>query len=122
MHVLADFLKSEALKNDAINAMIEKHTEAGRYPWYLATYVYSSTVPASPLRRLIVDFHIWRGKGSGLKDSPDRGGPKEFFQDVANAILAAGAEIWAETRQVPYLTDSCAYHEHADGVRCDTGT
>lgn len=115
LYILGDHLQAEGFKNAVIDAMIEKHGEYSIYPAHLATRTYENTLPSSPLRRLLVDFHVWVGKGfsKSARDLPDiTSSPREFLMDVVLALTDAGPKLEDPKVVKPWKADGCAYHEH----------
>lgn len=56
-------LKDEKFANACLTAIIETVTDTDRFPSGVATEVYEFTQAGDRLRRLIVDLHVWFGKG-----------------------------------------------------------
>ena len=63
MYLLGKNLQDEMFVNKVIDALVEKVAETESYPTGMATEVYESTEPHDKLRRLIVDLHVWMGRG-----------------------------------------------------------
>lgn len=64
-------LKDEAFTNASIDAIIEKMTISDRYPTGIASEVYRFTPAGDDLRGLLVDVHVWRGRGTWVKAPHD---------------------------------------------------
>lgn len=63
-YILGAHLHDERFRNAAINAVVQKVEDEEEYPTGLASDVYRYTAPGDRLRRLIVDFHVWKGQGT----------------------------------------------------------
>jgi len=115
---LGDKLQAIAFKIAVINEFVPTMYKTER----LTTLqnikdIYSRTLPNSPLRRLIVDIHIWEGElgifgsmlGSGELDC-------EFAVEVADRFMT----LWQNDKKMsktaePYKLNICSYHDHVDG-------
>lgn len=136
-YILGAHFFDERFRNAAINALIQKVEEEEEYPTGLAADVYRSTAPGDKLRRLIVDFHVWKGQGTlndvllgeacidsitGVwlrKPHEDAEGPPEFLADVAAATKRAGSAVKWDHVQVPWVMTPCGrYHEHVHTPGC----
>lgn len=62
-YILGQHLHDERFRNAAIDALVKKVEEEEEYPTGLAGDVYRYTESGDRLRRLIVDFHVWKGQG-----------------------------------------------------------
>ena len=111
-------VRDEAFANAAITAIIEKVKETDRFPSGVATEVYEYTEQGDRLRRLIVDLHVWFGKGSCIRRShQDADGPREFLQDVVQGLAVAGPDVYDPEIGMPWEL-RCAYHLHNHTQRC----
>lgn len=137
-YVLGVHLHDERFRNAAINALVDKVEEEEEYPTGLATDVYQHTVPGDRLRRLIVDFHVWKGRGSTKTQCfPDEActesvvgdwlryphedahGPPDFLADVAAATKKAGTRVLCDYVRRPWEFALCMkYHEHFHTPGC----
>ncbi|RDW92791.1 BTB/POZ domain-containing protein [Aspergillus mulundensis] len=94
-YVLGDMLVSSALKNAAIDAIVEKSLtpKADENTYYPSIeeiqYIYSNTVDGADIRRLMVDLYFEHGNDSWLKSKTD----------FPNAFLLALAEDCLEERR-----------------------
>ena len=112
-------VKDERFANAYISAIIENVTETLRFPSGIATEVYQFTQSGDNLRKLIVDLHVWSGKGTSIqRPREDADGPKEILQDVTGGLAAAGARFHDPDMQMPWTLDECAYHSHDGTGRC----
>ncbi|CZT24558.1 uncharacterized protein RCC_10283 [Ramularia collo-cygni] len=119
-YILGTHLHDERFRNAAINALVQKVEEEEEYPTGLAADVYRHTSPGDKLRRLIVDFHVWKGQGEWLCfPHEDAHGPEEFLADVAAATKRAGAMVYWDHMKSPWETFLCTrYHQHAHTQGC----
>lgn len=62
-YILGTHLHDERFRNAAIDALVEKVEKEEEYPTGLASDVYRHTESGDRLRKLIVDFHVWKGQG-----------------------------------------------------------
>lgn len=123
LYILGDCLQDECFRNSVLDALVEKANKDERYPTQLAADTYANTPPGSPMRRLIVDFHVWTGQGGSFtKTAHNKAakhhdyftGPREFFLDTIVAFADAGPDLYKSIRQKPRIKDPCVYHEHKD--------
>lgn len=112
-------VKDDRFTNACISAIVEKVKETERFPSGIASDVYEYTTEGDKLRKLIVDLHVWFGKGSCIKKPhEDADGPKEFLQDVINGLALAGPEIHDEEIEMPWERNVCRYHTHSVWAQC----
>ena len=78
---------------------------------------YEETPVGSPLRRLLVDFHVWHGSGRWVEGTKS----VEFLNDLAKDLL--------DIQTMPSKPDptganinSCSYHHHSDDQSCYSKT
>nr|OQO23595.1 hypothetical protein B0A51_08097 [Rachicladosporium sp. CCFEE 5018] len=94
-YVLGVDLDDERFANAMVDAMIEKVDGSDRYPTSLATDLWLSLDQGDKLCNLIVDFHIWKGLGTGIKKPhEDAAGPPTFLSQVKRGLKAAGKLIY----------------------------
>lgn len=79
-YLLGTHLHDERFRNAAINALVEKVEKEEEYPTGLASDVYRHTESGDRLRKLIVDFHVWKGQGELFVPS-SLGVPLTSFQE-----------------------------------------
>ena len=113
-------LKDEAFTNASIDAIIEKMVISDRYPTGIASEVYQFTPTGDNLRELLVDVHVWKGRGTWVKaPHDDATGPMEFLQDVIGGLGTAGPEIHEADAEMPWEEAPCAYyHVHEATGQC----
>ncbi|KAM0722925.1 hypothetical protein Q7P37_001123 [Cladosporium fusiforme] len=113
-------LGDEKFCNAVVDGLLEKVGEADRYPTGLATEVYTHTAPGDKLRALIVDLHVWKGQGTGVRaPHDDASGPPEFTQDVLHGLTAAGGAVYSQEVPMPWEVEGCEkYHVHGETERC----
>lgn len=113
LYIMGDRLVAPRFKDDLIDAMVEKEVEDETIPMEAAV-VYANTKPGSPLRRLLVDFHVYSYRDQTLEQEVaaeyDDEAPKEFYQDVVAAMIKAGQGLY-KTKSFPWIEDLPAYHE-----------
>lgn len=120
LYTLGERIDAPRFKDAVISAVIEKVNESKVVPDNWATYVYQNTVTACPLRRLIVDFHVFANQGKLLKKGacPDAEEPEmQFLQDAIARMAEAGEKVFAADTgaEMPWR-DACVYHEHGEGA------
>lgn len=125
LYILGDRLQDENLRNSVMDALGDKQSKDNKYPHSLAIQTYANTPPGSPLRRFLVDFHVWFGLGLSFKRHKVDGqaadvtsGPREFLLDVIEAFADAGADLHKEDNPMPWTKGPCIYHEHKDTPPC----
>lgn len=136
-YILGVHLHDERFRNAAIDALVGKVEGEEEYPTGLAGDVYRCTEAGDQLRRLIVDFHVWKGQGL-LFDSlsvekltnavvgewlcfphEDAHGPLEFLEDVEVATKRAGTMVWWDHVKAPWEATLCTrYHQHVHSPGC----
>ena len=100
---------------DALRDLIVRH-------WLLPTgqmpYIYSLTVPGSPLRRFTIDImaRIWCDGRTGRLEFLDFTG--EIWEDLTRAQLSRPVEL---TRRAVDRMLTCKWHEHPTGEWCGGG-
>lgn len=76
--------------------------------------MYDNTGPNCPLRRLIVDFHVYGYRDETLAPDCaqlfDGETPKDFYQDIVATLLRAGADLYKK-KLTPWVEDPTAYQE-----------
>ncbi|KAF2722618.1 hypothetical protein K431DRAFT_311602 [Polychaeton citri CBS 116435] len=126
MYLLGAELRDECFANLATDAILEK-VEMGkpvRYPTSFAEYVYAETKVGDPLRKLLVDLHIWIGEGTGIEHPhDDADGPPAFTDAVTTGIaklLDVEFNVDQEEVNRPWDMDQCLYHSHEITPGCST--
>lgn len=119
-YIFALAVKDERFANASIDALIEKMMISDRYPTGIASEVYQWTPAGNNLRSLLVDIHVWKGRGFFVKPPhDDASGPMEFLQDVINELAAAGGKIHEDGVSMPWEDAPCVfYHEHDATAQC----
>lgn len=106
-YVLGEELMDVAFKNDVLDTMIAIVSECRIYPAGETVHtIYENTPPASPARRLLVDFVAAAGDPTwiGWIDK----WPREFLVDATKALLVRRSSTGVGT---PWLDSSRIYHE-----------
>ncbi|PPJ53391.1 hypothetical protein CBER1_01002 [Cercospora berteroae] len=116
LYVLAKSLSDEAFGNKILDSIFEKVELSDRFPTDLAAEVWEHTTWGNNLRKVIVDLHVWKGQGSGLREPhADRNGPADFLNRVRTGLTTAGGKVKDAAVTLPWATASnrCAkYHRH----------
>lgn len=60
MYVFGDARSIPALQNAVIDALIDMSQQTNMVPIHQVTYIYENTVDKPPLRRLVVDWIVYR--------------------------------------------------------------
>lgn len=125
LYFFAVRLHDEKCSNTVISSFIEKVSsdpEEWHYPTGLATEVWASTVENDKLRTLLIDLHIWVGKGAGIDETgghEDRFGPQEFKHAVAMGVLKERKKMEMQGVKAPWEEDVCRrYHVHVETEMC----
>ncbi|KAI5369602.1 hypothetical protein Slin15195_G004770 [Septoria linicola] len=122
LYVLAMTLRDETFANKIIDSIVEKVDETDRYPTDLATEVWESTSEGDRLRKLIVDLHVWKGQGTGVRrPHADQDGPDAFLDMVRLGLQRAGHRVSLASITQPWETagSRCAvYHSHKRTEYC----
>ena len=86
-------------------------TISDRYPTGIASEVCSTTTPGDNLRELLVDVHVWKGRGTGVKPPHgDAQASARFLQDVITGLATAGAEAYEDEVEMSWEEAPCAYY------------
>ncbi|OQO12020.1 hypothetical protein B0A48_02659 [Cryoendolithus antarcticus] len=106
-------LRDEKFANLIVDAMIEKVDGSEFYPTSLATSLYTHMPWGDKMCHLIVDFHVWKGLGTGIEiPHEDAVGPQQFIFEVQRGLKAANG-MNSDPRIVePWRVDRCRYHVH----------
>ena len=117
LYLMGDHFVDAKLMNASVDAMIDKWKTGKRWPLGYAHRIYENTMTGSPLRRLIVDFHVHLGVGMALARSSQQesDAPKEFFIDAITEFAKVGAALFEKDTPEPWDVDQCRYHVHATG-------
>lgn len=114
-YILGDKLRDKDFQNTIIDAMIEKLVTSNFVDLKLANIIYESTLPASPLRRLLVDMYVWAGNPSWItREEVKPYLHSDFMFDLNCAHFKANA-TGTSANGAPYLRSPCDYHDHEDG-------
>ncbi|KAF2211435.1 hypothetical protein CERZMDRAFT_98320 [Cercospora zeae-maydis SCOH1-5] len=116
LYVLARSLRDEAFGNKVLDSIFEKANISDRYPTDLAAEVWEHTTWGDNLRKVIIDLHVWKGQGTGIREShADRNGPTDFLDRVRTSLTIAGDRVKDAGITLPWANSSnrCAkYHTH----------
>lgn len=122
---MAKETRDERFGNLVLDAIVEKVEKDERFPTGLAGMVYERMGGESDeggLRRLIVDLHVWIGRGQNLcSPHEDALAPKAFHGDVRREMKRAGMAIHDEEVEKPWegAARKCwRYHVHETTERC----
>lgn len=77
---------------------------------------YANTPIKSPMRRLMVDMHVWSGEASYLHDDL----PPLFVADVGRAALDKLRDIGVDYHDHAAKTTCCNYHQHQKDMVCSS--
>ena len=114
-YIMGDMLQDPDFKDAIIDAIVDKAAPVSIYPLALTKNVYENTLPASPLRRLFVDFHV---AGSGNPDGWWYNDPQNSTYYTVEALfhIAGGLDKHRvhgfNSQKAPFLHKPCHYHEH----------
>lgn len=117
-YILGDKLQDGPFKDAVLDSIIAKSNVAVNGFHYfpiqnITTFIYANTIPNSPLRRLLVDQHVFHGRASWMEGGSVNDVDKEFLFDLCVSLLQ-------HRPQPPGLAPdkvevTCMYHEH-DGT------
>ncbi|KAF2156045.1 hypothetical protein K461DRAFT_310592 [Myriangium duriaei CBS 260.36] len=121
-YLLGDYIQSIGFQNAVAEAMCKKWRVERRWPLGYASKVYKETTPGSKLRQMIVDFHVYLGKGEMLPtvDAMDVDAGAEFMVDVVKAFHDGGAGVWSDAEANFWDEGSTRYllEDNGLGVEC----
>ncbi|KAK6442946.1 hypothetical protein LTR95_000824 [Oleoguttula sp. CCFEE 5521] len=107
-YTLAVELRDEKFANLIVDAMIEKVDGSDRYPTSLATDLSASLPRNDKLCNWIVDFHVWKGLGTGIRrPHADAEGPVAFLREVTRNLVAAGDAVYNPKLPEPWKVYPC---------------
>ncbi|KAF2223116.1 hypothetical protein BDZ85DRAFT_263013 [Elsinoe ampelina] len=114
LHIMGGFLLDTKFQNIIIDAMFEKLQSDGDAPLILAEGIYSHTPPGDPLRRMLVDLHVylWHGECIESAGATDAQNEADFMYQVAKELLAVNARGPLKDAAKPWDLDGCRYHIH----------
>ncbi|CAK4033519.1 Hypothetical predicted protein [Lecanosticta acicola] len=124
LYLLGIEVRDERFANQVIDSIIDKVEEDAdeqHYPTGLANEVWTGTKTGDKLRKLIVDLHIWVGKGHGIDEQgqhDDRNGPMDFKHKVAMGVLKNRQAIYDSEIKAPWEVNACQYHAHLSTQPC----
>lgn len=105
-YVLGDWLQDPDYKDAVIDALIDKIKDDPILPTGLAGTIWAHTAPGSSLRELVTDVYLsddedWEEKMKGIG--------LEALQEIIAARMNSPLLL---PPKMPYLVESCTYHEH----------
>ncbi|KAG8625858.1 hypothetical protein KVT40_006259 [Elsinoe batatas] len=123
LYLLAQFLIDDALASHMTEAMMTKFRAEHEVPLYLAERIYDNTAPDDPLRKMLVDLHIYSGRGKQIEEGVahmDGDNAKEFlldaFQGMRDNMVHNQDHKWLRDSGIellePWEADTCRYHDH----------
>jgi len=114
-YLIGDKFIDVEFQDTVIDCIIHKLKTSRSFNKGLATLVWESTLPDSPLRKLWLDIYAWCGAPDWLDDGPDN----DYYVNVEFAIALSRLQMEmgknAKQHHAPFTVDSCKYHEHAKG-------
>lgn len=111
-------IQDEQFKDCVIDALIISvaSPDTNGTNWFptgsCVTRAYDGTPVGSPLRKLLVDFHVVHGSREWLKDENH----PEFLADLAKDLIGSRRNV--ETLDPIKSYDSCPYHHHGKDKSC----
>lgn len=124
LYMLAERIKDRKAMDAAIGALMssynEKDLKDGRRILRndFITEIYDETKHGSPLRRLMVDMHMWYGDGKFMSTAIDKTLDKDFLLDLARALLVKHGGPPGDGEPIPAGVSVCDYHEPGDCETC----
>lgn len=116
LYTLGERLDAPKFRDAVVSGVIDKVIESNIMPADWAEHVYGHTVAPCPLRRLIVDFHVFVHKGKLLKKGASVDTQEtcpEFLQDAMHRMIDLGKDLY-EQNEYPWVVNPCRYHEHGE--------
>lgn len=109
------------LRNDSLDALLEKLEEKNRFDVTVVHIAYQNTMQGSPLRRLAIDLCVFKmahqsDEWTIFKESDYPNWSVDALVDFARCMSNAW-QLKLPWRILP-LRDKCHYHIHAAGERC----
>ncbi|KAF2223118.1 hypothetical protein BDZ85DRAFT_121745 [Elsinoe ampelina] len=123
LYLLAQILIDDDLASHMTEAMMTKFRAEHKLPLYLADKIYHNTGSEDPLRKMLVDFHIYSGRGKQIEEEVahmDGDNAKEFlldaFRGMRDNMVHNQDRKWLRDKGVellePWEADTCRYHDH----------
>lgn len=114
--VLGEKLQAGEFKDAVVDAMIERLGSTTEGSDRIFTMIYSNSVGASGMRRLMVDLAAWCSPAGTFRDAARKEESKEFFYDLA--VKYQGLYGVARGSSPFRLEVTCAYHDHGSKKAC----
>ncbi|KAF4556966.1 Hypothetical protein D9617_1g088480 [Elsinoe fawcettii] len=121
LYLLAQSLLDEVLP--AREDMMTKWRAERKIPLGLANRVFEWTPKNDPLRKMLVDFHIYNERGKEVEAEAEimEGDTTDFlllaFREMRLNMIQNQSSKWRRDKQVevldPWEADTCRYHDHA---------
>lgn len=115
--VFGEKIQDGRFRDAAIDCLIAclNSKDENRYKWFPTEQgidmVYEGTPPGSPLRRLMVDMHVYYGEESWFDGETNT----EFLVELARDLLNVRQEL---DLNEPACGTSCSYHHHSHDKYC----
>ncbi|KAI5195716.1 hypothetical protein AUEXF2481DRAFT_4537 [Aureobasidium subglaciale EXF-2481] len=117
-YLLGEKLLDCEFKNAVVDAILNQIIVEGRVDLTLPNLIFDKPCHTSPLRKLLVDLHVWYGHKDWLKrDTSEAPISARFTADLPAALLDRHGHDQARRDQVPVIS-TCKYHEHPNGLLC----
>ncbi|KAI5272418.1 hypothetical protein E4T47_04360 [Aureobasidium subglaciale] len=115
-YLLGEKLLDYGFKNAVVDAILNKINVKGRVNPTLPNLIFDKTCHTSPLRKLLVDLHVWYSHKDWLKrNTSEVPISARFTADLSAALLDRHGHDQARRDQIPVIS-TCKYHEHPDGL------
>lgn len=116
LYVFGDARGIPALKDAAVDAIIDRFTNVWSMPTYIFPYIYSNTPEGSQLRKLAVNMIVYTTfPSTRLKDPQyEANFPIEYLRDLAIALCDLPGGRSTSTKKQWSTRDRCQYHDHSD--------
>lgn len=117
--IFGEKIQDGDFKDAIIDALISSVSTIGKEDkcWYPAgekvDRAYKGTPPGSPLRRLLVDMHVYHGHRDWVKDDAS----SDFLVDLVRDLLDV-CDVSLRSDPTSQHVSSCPYHCHGDDLQC----
>ena len=120
--IIGDKLQDDAFCDAIIDSMIAKSNAPfeGFHHFlffkHATRFVYKYTPETSPLRKLMIDQHVYHGADNWYANAALEDVDKSFLRDLSVALMGTRPK---PSEEAPYRSGSnCRYHKHGEDVPC----
>ncbi|MBE7180596.1 MAG: hypothetical protein INR71_05180 [Terriglobus roseus] len=117
-YFLGNYLQDIVFKNAIVDKLVELMDRGLPFHPQLAFCACEQLPPASPVRRLCVEFCAWSvgapDMAASLRAAETGPDTQDFWKEVLLVVIEAGPDIYTPHGVRPWAMDRCRYHEHSE--------